>query len=441
MTTSALIDSFIFTDVKRTYANTQLSSAEKPVRPHVSDGQGDVRRPLGDFRVLPDTYATLSVRRRGGALVQLKNTSADKGVSTYTANMLIQNVSISVTEKMQLTQTFDNDRLFFFGKNLDTLNVRAILIENESFQWYQEWYANYVSATSGTASAERGAEAVLRIEEYQYFGYITQFSCDEGSSDRHALNLSFMFTVVRSVDLRELRASYPILQNVADVASAGAQITRALQSAQIGAQASRAFGDIKLSAVLKRASQNFLLPVTAKYKPAPMRTAFPDEYPNSAEGYEIDALEDAKITKAITTAVRSIPVTAALTGSSTETVASLLRRAELSSSEEVRSALDAKADALANKIVNDYRLSVMRRPTSRERTYDRYTGLYPAAMPPAVFQARQVGLGFASIALSAVSTTVVSAFTDPTPTSFKDALLTRAGLSEEPSNTDMTFGS
>jgi hypothetical protein len=169
-----------------------------------------------------------------------------------------------------------------------------------------------------------------------------------------------------------------------------------------------------------------------------MRTAFPDEYPNSAEGYEIDALEDAKITKAVTTAVRSILVTA---GSSTETVASLLRRAELSSSEEVRSALDAKADALANKIVNDYRLSVMRRPTSRERTYDRYTGLYPAAMPPAVFQARQVGLGFASIALSAVSTTVVSAFTDPTPTSFKDALLTRAGLSEEPSNTDMTFGS
>jgi len=411
------------------FALTLVSQLAKPpvldrkLKAHDSAGQGDVRRPLDSLRVLPDTYATLAVRvRSSNTRVQLHNTSATGGKSFYTANMLLQSVSTTVTEKMQLTQTFDDDRLFFFGKNLDTLNVRAILIENESFQWAQEWYENYLRATGGTASAERGAEAELRIEERRYYGYLTQFNMEVSSNDRHMTNLSFAFTVTRTVELRELHHEFPI----AAQQTAGDTITAALsQAARETALGSSAGIQTSLSDVVQRGINTLnarLTPGSVERKGS-TREAFPAEFPNNAQGYAVDQVRDIQISAAIAARVATPSYTPL------DTVVSLLADGR---DEEARLLLlggvvQPRATLLRAQGRRDEDVAAVR----DNRTFDRYVGLIPASTSIAAFQARQVALGLADIALSSLTNAAAGAALGADK-SFADAfaanLISRAGM-------------
>tara|TARA_Y100000592_G_scaffold99254_2_gene174611 strand:+ start:126 stop:1463 length:1338 start_codon:yes stop_codon:yes gene_type:complete len=169
----------------------------------VAKGQENVRRPLDGMRVRPDTYATFSVKV-GTRYSNIANTSSRSGVDIFTANMLIQSVNFQSNEKVQISQTFDQDRLFFFGSNLSTANVSAILIEDESFQWLHEFYQNYVVNFSGSSLADLGAELEFSFEDKTLVGYLTQFSFSRSQSDRHMAQVSFSITLTKTKFNRKL---------------------------------------------------------------------------------------------------------------------------------------------------------------------------------------------------------------------------------------------
>lgn len=169
----------------------------------IARGQENVRRPLDGVRVRPDTYATFSVRV-GTQYSKIANTSARSGVDTFTANMMVQSVNFQTNEKMQISQTFDQDRVFFFGSNLSTANVSAILIEDESFQWLHEFYQNYILNFSGSSLADIGAELEFSFEDKTLVGYLTQFSFSRNQSDRHMAQVNFAITIIKTKFNRKL---------------------------------------------------------------------------------------------------------------------------------------------------------------------------------------------------------------------------------------------
>ena len=396
----------------------QLATIEKP---GTLAGQADVRRPLDSLRPRPDQYATLSMRVRDTEeRVALKNTSAKGGVSMYNANMMIQSVSQSVTEKVQISQTFDDDRLFFFGKNLDTLNISALLVENDTFQWVHEWHTNYLATTRGTIAAERGTEAELSVEDVRYHGYITQFALTRASTDRHLTTLQFTMVLTRQTFARALRSSYDVTKVTQE------SLSSALERAQLQTRGTL-YGTERTPTLLEIAKSGVFQtgkPTTSAEKPAPTRDAFPTEYPNTAQGLPIDQVRDVTISAALASKLSGadIPVPTMYNLADLEPE----KQAVLLGTRVISPAL--RADAVARAAA-----------PRTEPVFDRYVGLIPAGMPIALFQARQVGLGLLSIMIdgvvTAAATELTQAFTSGTTdvfsdagTTLKDTLLTRAGF-------------
>jgi len=392
-------------------------------RTETGDGQADVRRPLDALRARPDQYATLSMCVRGTNDRELvSNTSVRGGRSTFTANMMIQNVSQSVTEKVQISQTFDDDRLFFFGKNLDTLNIAALLVENDSFQWVHEWHANYLSGVRGTIAAERGTEAELTVEDVRYYGYITQFALTRASTDRHLTTLQFTMVTTRQQFLRELRSTFEL--SSADATGLSAALDEAALLARGTVVSTQA--PPSLLQIARQATADATSVQSAPPRLGTTREAFPSEYPNNAQGLPIDQVRDVQINSALSNKLLKAPSAGAdrvrrnLYDYDTQKQDSLLRAKITTPAQRV----DAQARAAAPRT---------------EPLFDRYVGLLPPGMPIGVFQVRQVGLGLLSIAIDAVASTAATSITQALTggsgnivDTFSEALRARAGLVRPP---------
>lgn len=189
----------IVTEVRRNSINPNEEAL-------VSSGpeREDVRRPLDSLSAREDSYATLSLRAASVNKL-LKNTSNPKGDSAYTANMLVQSLQFSVQEKSQLAQTFDRDRVFFFGQALPTVAVSAKVMENETFQWLQEFWTNYSTRIGGSVAAQSGAKVRFRTEDKTFDGYIMNMGFSRTSSDRHTSDVSFSMSITDTQFTRDLK--------------------------------------------------------------------------------------------------------------------------------------------------------------------------------------------------------------------------------------------
>ena len=167
-------------------------------------GNSDVRRPLGGATLPDDTYATLSLLS-GGALL---NTSVESGQSATNTNLLVQSLNFNVAEKHQRVQTFDVDRLFFFGQSLPTLRLEAITLDSLTFQWLQELYENYTTRIAGSIAAENGAKVQLTSDERVYTGYILDLSFSKSAQSRATATVSITMSLSRVTHLRELRSTF-----------------------------------------------------------------------------------------------------------------------------------------------------------------------------------------------------------------------------------------
>lgn len=162
----------------------------------------DIRRPLDALTLPDDSYATISLLSGG----RLKNTSVASGTSSSNANILIQSLSYGITEKHQRAQTFDRDRLFFFGQALPSLSISAKTLDTLTFQWLQELYENYATRLGGSISAERGAKVQITSDDRVYTGYILDLKFTKTAQDRYMADVSFTMALTHLKHLKRLRS-------------------------------------------------------------------------------------------------------------------------------------------------------------------------------------------------------------------------------------------
>jgi hypothetical protein len=163
----------------------------------------DIRRPLDALTLPDDSYATISLLSGG----TLKNTSVATGTSSSNANILIQSLSYSVSEKHQRAQTFDRDRLFFFGQALPSLSISAKTLDTLTFQWLQELYENYATRIGGSVSAENGAKVQITSDNRVYTGYILDLRFTKTSQDRYMADVAFTMALTNLKHLKRLRST------------------------------------------------------------------------------------------------------------------------------------------------------------------------------------------------------------------------------------------
>lgn len=161
---------------------------------------GFVRRPINGISIKPDTYACILYN---GSI----NTSSPLKNDKYDHNLLIQQFSLSRTEKSQVIETFDGHYVYFFGERAPNASVSALLLDTETFEWFQQFDMNYEKVYRGTQNATRKAPISIVIDGLQLVGYITNVSYSQSATqDPYMVNMNFNMIVEKIVHLSDITA-------------------------------------------------------------------------------------------------------------------------------------------------------------------------------------------------------------------------------------------
>jgi len=134
-----------------------------------------VRRPTRGIQVTPNTYSTMRVLDAGGAPVGLINSSAPPNgtkSADMSANYILQSVSESRDEKLQLLETFGQAYGFFFGERPRVVQFSGVLVNTADFNWRSEWWENYENIFRGTKLVERNARLYISYDDIVVEGYM-----------------------------------------------------------------------------------------------------------------------------------------------------------------------------------------------------------------------------------------------------------------------------
>lgn len=137
-------------------------------------GLNSVRRPLRGIEVKDDTYAIFRVIRSDGTEIPLIDSGGPDGTNNYYSNFIITNLQEARMEKSQIIETFGETFIFFFGEQPRFIDVTAILINSNDFNWKAEFLANYDKYLRGTKLTELGACAYLFYDDNIVSGYLMQ---------------------------------------------------------------------------------------------------------------------------------------------------------------------------------------------------------------------------------------------------------------------------
>lgn len=165
---------------------------------------GFVRRPINGISIKPDTYACIIY---DGAI----NTSSPLNKDKYDHNMLIQQFSLNRTEKSQVIETFDGHYVYFFGERAPTASVSALLLDTETFEWFQQFDMNYEKVYRGTQNATRKKPLSVVIDGLKLVGYITNVSYSQSAiQDPYMVNMNFSMiveTIVHLADITKIKVN------------------------------------------------------------------------------------------------------------------------------------------------------------------------------------------------------------------------------------------
>jgi hypothetical protein len=137
-------------------------------------GLSSVRRPLRGIEVKDDTYAVFRVIRSDGTEIPLIDSGGADGTSTSFSNFIITSLQEARMEKSQIIETFGETFIFFFGEQPRFLDVSAVLVNSNDFNWKGEFLANYDKYLRGTKLTELGACAYLFYDDNVVSGYLMQ---------------------------------------------------------------------------------------------------------------------------------------------------------------------------------------------------------------------------------------------------------------------------
>jgi hypothetical protein len=117
--------------------------------------------------------------------------------ASVTFNFLMQNISQTYTENMQMIQTFGKTYFFFFGHRPTTLSVQGILPNTQDFNWRNDFLANYLTHLRGTKAALKDREVTLAYDDLFLSGYIINLNITETAEWRDLANFAFDMIVTR----------------------------------------------------------------------------------------------------------------------------------------------------------------------------------------------------------------------------------------------------
>jgi len=165
-------------------------------------GSGSVRRPLRGVEIKEDTYAIIKVVDVAGTPLKMFDTSSRDALypgepvrGTEYANFLLQGVNEARMEKHQIVETFGESYIFFFGEAPRFLDVQAILINSNDFNWEAEFWGNYDAFWRGSKLTELGARLYLFYDDTIVEGYMLNAQAQKNSQNPLTVNITFKLFV------------------------------------------------------------------------------------------------------------------------------------------------------------------------------------------------------------------------------------------------------
>jgi hypothetical protein len=154
-------------------------------------GITSARRPLRGIEVKTDTYAMIQVIRSDGSVIPLVDQATPDGLGGSTSSFLIQTAQEARMEKHQIIETFGEPYIYFFGESPRFLDVQAILINTNDFNWEAEWWDNWDNRIRGTKAVEQGARTYLFYDDTVVEGYMLMAQAIKTSEQPWTVQLSW----------------------------------------------------------------------------------------------------------------------------------------------------------------------------------------------------------------------------------------------------------
>lgn len=286
------------------YSNT-IKLAQEVKEDDGEESQKHVRRPLNGLRPNKNYYATI-MSPNG----MLNSSYLDaKKLTNFNNNFLIQSMTFSRDEKMQIIETFGENYVYFFGNRSPVASFRGMLLNSQTFEWFAEFDTNYVNSFRGTRSAARNKEVSITVDGVIYYGHIHNVSYDLNSEQPSSLGVSFNMQVARVQHLTDPSAiknkAKPVSEILDDQANTllGALVLGSSKESSV----TRRFGSLSdelafyasQSATIdinnEARANGVSIPKVVKSDPIygnGYRSLFPDEYVNHVSGKSYDDLFD-----------------------------------------------------------------------------------------------------------------------------------------------------
>lgn len=181
------------TDAFQDVFNKQKGASDQARRA----GNSNARRPSRGLEIKDDTYAVLKVVDASGKEIQLVDSGSTtvndqgQGVSTSYTNFILQSVQEQRMEKHQIVETFGDSYIFFFGESPRFLDVSAVLVDSQDFNWEAEFWENYDQNLRGTKCVEIGARVYLFYEDTIVEGYMLRASAVKTSQTPLMVQMQF----------------------------------------------------------------------------------------------------------------------------------------------------------------------------------------------------------------------------------------------------------
>lgn len=162
----------------------------------------DVRRPTRGFQLKPESFAIIRVALPDGSFLPVIDAAGEhiveaegRAYTTYYSNFFVSTVHDQRSEKQQITDTFGDWFIFFYGSSPNILQVSGVLLNTADFQWRAEFWENYELYLKGTRLAEMGARVYLIYDDRLVEGYILGADATDDTNKPHVIPFSFQMIV------------------------------------------------------------------------------------------------------------------------------------------------------------------------------------------------------------------------------------------------------
>lgn len=186
--------------------NPNLAGGANKTTVDVSDGPkyDHVRRPVRGIQIKEETFVTLEVKTKDGKNLLLLDGggSVEKGDISYTprySNFLVQSVSESSQEKVQIIETFGPAFAFFYGTRPRVVNISGLLLNSADFNWKNEWWTNYETYLRGTQLVAANTMVYISYEDTTLVGYILSCSTDTQADPSEYVPFQFQMLISASI--------------------------------------------------------------------------------------------------------------------------------------------------------------------------------------------------------------------------------------------------